>query len=129
MEAAGALGVEVALIHKTLLVKVDSNGRPDFVVGVVPVDALLDLKAVAAAIGAKKAEMAKPTDAERVTGYVVGGISPLGQRKLLRTVIHEDAEIFDTIFVSGGRRGLDIELRGPDLAMLLGARFARIAAR
>lgn len=128
-EAADALGVDVALVHKTLLVQIDRNGRPEFVVGVVPVDASLDLKAIAAAVGVKKAEMAKAADAERVTGYVVGGISPLGQRRRLTTVIDEDAEIFDTIFVSGGRRGLDIELAGNDLATLTGAVFAPIATR
>ena len=128
-EAADALGVDIALVHKTLLVQIDRNGRPEFVVGVVPVDATLDLKAIAAAVGVKKAEMAKPGDAERVTGYVVGGISPLGQRRSLTTVIDEDAQIYDTIFVSGGRRGLDLELAGVDLARLTGAVFAPIATR
>jgi Cys-tRNA(Pro)/Cys-tRNA(Cys) deacylase len=128
-EAADALGVDIALVHKTLLVQIDRNGRPEFVVGIVPVNTTLDLKAIAAAVGVKKAEMAKPTDAERITGYVVGGISPLGQRRLLRTVIDEDAEIYDTIFVSGGRRGLDLELAGPDLAKLTDATFAPIAVR
>jgi Cys-tRNA(Pro)/Cys-tRNA(Cys) deacylase len=128
-EAADALGVDIALVHKTLLVQFDRNGRADFAVGVVPVDGQLDVKAMATALGVKKVEMAKPTDAERITGYVVGGISPLGQRKLLPTVIDADAEIYDTIFVSGGRRGLDIELAGTDLAALTGATFAPIAAR
>jgi Cys-tRNA(Pro)/Cys-tRNA(Cys) deacylase len=128
-EAADALGVDSALVHKTLLVQIDRGGRPEFVVGVVPVDRTLDLKAIASAVGVKKAEMAKPVDAERVTGYVVGGISPLGQRRLLTTVIDEDAEIYDTIFVSGGKRGFDIELAGTDLAKLTGAIFAPIATR
>lgn len=128
-EAADALGVDIALVHKTLLVQVDRRGRREFVVAVVPVDASLDLKAIAAAVGVKKAEMSNPVDAERVTGYVVGGISPLGQRRLLTTVIDEDAEIYATIFVSGGRRGLDIELAGADLAKLTGGVFAPIATR
>ena len=128
-EAADALGVDIALVHKTLLVRIDRNGRPEFVVGVVPVDATLDLKAIAAAVGVKKAEMANPGDAERVTGYVLGGISPLGQRRSLTTVIDEDAQIYDTIFVSGGRRGLDLQLAGVDLARLTGGIFAAIATR
>ncbi len=129
LEAAEALGVNIALVHKTLLVQIDRDGRPEYVVGVVPVDAMLDLKAIAAAVGVKKAEMAKPADAERITGYVVGGISPLGQRRLLTTVIDEDAGLYDTIFVSGGKRGFDIELAGTDPAKLTGAVFAPIAAR
>ena len=129
LEAAEALGVDIALVHKTLLVQFDRNGRADFAVGVVPVDGQLDLKAMAAALDVKKVEMARPADAERMTGYVVGGISPLGQRKLLSTVIDSDAEVYDTIYVSGGRRGLDIELAGADLALLTGGLFAPIAAR
>lgn len=128
-EAAEVLGVEAARVHKTLLAAVERSGRAELIVAVVPVDAQLDLKALAAAVGAKKAEMAKPADAERTTGYVVGGISPLGQRKRLTTVIDDGASRFPTMFVSAGRRGLEIELAAADLATLTGATFAPIAKR
>ena len=126
-EAAEVLGVEATRVHKTLLASIERSGRAELVVAVVPVVAQLDLKALAAAVGAKKAEMAKPLDAERSTGYVVGGISPLGQRKRLTTVIDADATMHPTMFVSAGRRGLEIELAAADLARLTGATFAAIA--
>ncbi len=130
VEAAMALGVEPSRVHKTLLASVEtSSGHIEVVVAVVPVDAQLDLKALALAVGAKRAVMTSATEAERVTGYVVGGISPIGQRKQLRTVIDEDAILFDTIFVSGGRRGLDIELTAEDLAIVTAAVFAPLAKR
>jgi Cys-tRNA(Pro)/Cys-tRNA(Cys) deacylase len=88
---------------------------------------MLDLKALASAIGAKKAVMAEPATAERKTGYVVGGISPIGQKTTLTTVVDETAELFDTVFVSGGRRGFDIELAPADLIALTRARLAPIA--
>ena len=124
LEAAEALGVEPARVFKTLIAEVD--GKPT--VGVVPVSAQLDLKALAIACGTKRAVMADPTNATRITGYVVGGISPLGQRKKLPCVIDASALEHDTIFVSGGRRGLDIELRGSDLVELTDAVVAAIAS-
>ncbi len=121
--AAAALGVEEERVFKTLLARTDR----DFVVAIVPVDSTVSLKALATALGVKRCEMARPEDAQRVTGYVVGGISPFGQKKLLATVIDESSELFDTIFVSGGRRGLDLEIAPADLIAALGARSAPIA--
>ena len=128
-EAAAALGFDPALIHKTLVADVERNGKRELVVAVVPVDAQLDLKALATAVNGKRAEMAKAAVAERSTGYVVGGISPLGQRKPLLTVIDEDAVLYDTIHVSAGRRGLEIELSAEDLRALTNGMFAAIAKR
>ena len=122
LEAAEALGVEPARVFKTLLVGVD--GR--LVVGVVPVTGQLDLKAVAAAVGGKKAVMADPAAAERATGYVVGGISPLGQKRSHPTVVDSSGGDHDTVFVSGGRRGLDLELSPADLVRLTAAQVAPI---
>lgn len=122
LEAATALGVEPERVLKTLLVSVE--GR--LVVGIVPVSGQLDLKAVAAAAGGKRAEMADPRLAERTTGYVVGGISPVGQRKQLPTVLDESALRFDTVLVSGGRRGLDLELSPHDLVRVTAATVAQI---
>lgn len=121
--AADALGVPHDRLFKTLLAEVD--GR--LTVGVVPVSATLDLKALAAAAGGKKARMAGPRDAERATGYVVGGISPLGQRRRLPAVIDESVSALPTVYVSAGRRGLQIELVPADLVRLTGARLAPIA--
>ncbi|TFD27562.1 Cys-tRNA(Pro) deacylase [Cryobacterium cryoconiti] len=123
LEAAEKLDVDAGRVFKTLLTDVD--GR--LVVGVVPVTGQLDLKALAAAVGAKKAVMADPSLAERKTGYVVGGISPIGQKSRLTTVVDESALTFDTVFVSGGRRGFDIELTPADLARAASAVFAAIA--
>ncbi len=125
LEAAEALGVEPARVFKTLLVDTDKG----LGVGVVPVDTLLDLKAVAAALGAKKATMAEPAVAERVTGYVVGGISPVGQKKALPTVLDASAHEHATILVSGGKRGLDVELAPGDLLALVRGSTAPIARR
>ncbi len=122
MEAAEALGLAPEQVLKTLLTSVD--GR--LVVGVVPVSGQLDLKAVAAAVGGKKATMADPADAERATGYVVGGISPVGQRRAHPTVLDESALAFDTVYVSGGRRGLDLGLAPADLVRVTGAVVAAI---
>jgi Cys-tRNA(Pro)/Cys-tRNA(Cys) deacylase len=110
-------------VFKTLLAETDSG----LVVGIVPVDGKLDLKALATAVGAKRAVMADPAVAERRTGYVVGGISPIGQKTDLPTVLDETAELFDTVFVSGGKRGLDLELTPADLVTATGAILAPIA--
>jgi Cys-tRNA(Pro)/Cys-tRNA(Cys) deacylase len=123
LEAAEVLGLPPEQVFKTLLADVEG----ELVVGIVPVGGKLDLKALAAAVGAKKAEMADPRAAERSTGYVVGGISPLGQRKALRTVLDETAVLFDTIYVSGGRRGFDLGLAPDDLLALTGGITADIA--
>jgi len=124
LEAATALGIDPARVFKTLLVSVEGA----LAVAVVPVSGSLDLKKCAAALGGKRAAMADPKDAERRTGYVLGGISPLGQRQPSPTVIDESALGFPTILVSGGRRGLDIELDPADLVGLTKARSAAIAA-
>jgi Cys-tRNA(Pro)/Cys-tRNA(Cys) deacylase len=123
LEAATALGVPPEQVFKTLVAKVD--GR--LVVAVVPVSGSLDLKALAAAVGGKRAEMADVAEAERSTGYVVGGISPLGQRRPLTTVVDEAATAFDEVLVSAGRRGLDISLAPVDLVRITGAVLAPIA--
>jgi len=122
LEAAQALGVPSDRVFKTLLADVD--GRP--AVGVVPVSSQLDLKALAAALGGKRAVMTDPAVAERITGYVVGGISPLGQRRRLPTVVDASALEFPTVFVSAGRRGLEVELAPADLVRLTGATTAPI---
>ncbi|GAB13844.1 Cys-tRNA(Pro) deacylase [Arthrobacter globiformis] len=122
MEAAEVLGIDPARVFKTLMVEVDGK----LAVGVVPVSGNLDLKAIAAALGSKKAAMADPAAAERRTGYVLGGISPLGQRQPSPTVVDESALTLDTILVSGGRRGLDVELDPRDLVRLTKAVTAAI---
>ncbi len=123
LEAAERLGLDPDLVFKTLLASVD--GR--LAVGIVPVTRLLDLKALAQALGAKRAEMADPAVAERKTGYVVGGISPIGKKTALPTVLDESAIPAETIFVSGGRRGLDLELAPDDLIAVTGGRYAPIS--
>lgn len=123
-EAATALGLNPSRVFKTLVVVVDD--RP--VVALVPVERRLDLKALARAAGGKRAEMARPADAERWTGYVVGGISPLGQRKRSATFVDASALEDPLVYVSGGRRGLELELRVEDLLALAGARTAPITA-
>ena len=123
LEAADVLGLDPGQVFKTLMTDVDGQ----LVVGIVPVSGKLDLKALAAAAGGKKAEMADPKLAERRTGYVVGGISPIGQKLRHVTVLDETAELYDTVFVSGGRRGFDIELAPADLVRATGAIIAAIA--
>jgi Cys-tRNA(Pro)/Cys-tRNA(Cys) deacylase len=123
LEAASALQVEPERVFKTLLVAVDAT----LVVGVVPVTAMLHLKSLAAAVGGKRATMADPAVAQRRTGYVVGGISPLGQKHLHPTVLDETVELYETVFVSGGRRGFDLEIAPTDLARLTAARIVDIA--
>jgi Cys-tRNA(Pro)/Cys-tRNA(Cys) deacylase len=124
LEAATALDLDPDRVFKTLLADVD--GR--LVVGIVPVTGKLDLKRLAAAVGGKRATMADPSLAERRTGYVVGGISPIGQKTAHPTVIDETAQLYDTVFVSGGRRGFDLELAPGDLAAVTSGLFADIAA-
>ncbi|QDY76301.1 Cys-tRNA(Pro) deacylase [Streptomyces qinzhouensis] len=121
-EAAEALGVSPDRVFKTLVADVDG----ELTVAVVPVAGQLDLKALASAVGGKRAAMADPAAAERTTGYVRGGISPLGQRKRLRTVLDASAGAHTTICVSAGRRGLEVELAPGDLAALTGAVLAPI---
>ena len=123
LEAAEALGLEPASVYKTLVASVDGA----LAVALVPVDRSLDLKALAGALGGRRAEMAAADAAQRATGYVLGGISPLGQRKRLPTVVHEDALLLSTIHVSAGRRGLELALAPADLVRLTGARTAAIA--
>ena len=121
--AAVALGVELERVFKTLIATVDER---DHVVAIVPVSGQLSLRELAAAVHAKRAEMCLPETAQRLTGYVVGGISPFGQKRPLTVVIDETCVLFDTIFVSGGRRGLDIEIAPGDLIAVLGALTAPI---
>jgi Cys-tRNA(Pro)/Cys-tRNA(Cys) deacylase len=123
LEAAEALGVPPAHVFKTLLVRGDAG----LGVGVVPVDRQLDLKAVASALGVKRVTMAEPAEAERVTGYVVGGISPIGQRRALPTVVDASAMELDRVYVSGGRRGLDLSMAPADLVAATRATTAAIA--
>jgi Cys-tRNA(Pro)/Cys-tRNA(Cys) deacylase len=122
--AAAALGVEPARVFKTLVATVD--GR--LAVGVVPVAAALDLKALAAALGSKRAAMAEPAAAQRATGYVTGGISPFGQRSRLPLVVDTSAIAWPTVFVSGGRRGLQVEVDPADLVRITGAVLAAVSS-
>jgi Cys-tRNA(Pro)/Cys-tRNA(Cys) deacylase len=124
-EAAAALGASPDRVLKTLITEVDGT----LTVAIVPVAGSLDLRALAAAVSGKRAVMADPAVAQRKTGYVLGGISPVGQRTKLRTVLDESALLFDTVFVSGGRRGLDVELAPSDLARITGAVVAAVARR
>ncbi|MEU6081949.1 Cys-tRNA(Pro) deacylase [Streptomyces sp. NPDC047108] len=121
-EAAQAMGVEPERVFKTLLAEVDGA----LTVAIVPVAGSLDLKALAAAVGGKRAVMADPAVAERTTGYVRGGISPLGQRRRLPTVLDDSASSYGTVCVSAGRRGLEVELAPSDLASLTDAVLAPI---
>jgi len=123
LEAAAAIGVEADQVFKTLCAYVDGH----LSVGIVPVSGMLDLKGLAHALGGKKAEMAPAADAERSSGYVVGGISPIGQRRALPTVLDETAELYDVVYISGGHRGLDIGLAPADLVRVTSAVVAPIA--
>jgi len=123
LEASEKLGVDANRVFKTLVV---SLGK-ELVVAIVPVNKLLDMKQLAKSAGAKKASMADAKEVERTTGYVLGGVSPLGQKKRLKTYIDHSASEFETIFVSAGRRGLEIELSANDLFIALQAAYAEIA--
>ena len=123
-EAADALGLDHDRVFKTLVVVADD----ELIVAVVPVSCQLSMKRLAAVVSAKKATMCAVDRAERSSGYIIGGISPIGQRKRLRTVIDETAELFDTVYVSGGKRGMDIGLAPADLIAVLDAQVASITA-
>ena len=125
-ESVAALGFDAAMVFKTLVAEL-VGGPLQMVCAVVPVSGQLDLKAIAHAADAKRASMADPAVAERITGYVVGGISPLGQKRQLPVWIDSSAQSHPTIIVSGGRRGLSIEVNADDLAHVLSASFADIA--
>ncbi|MBU8909987.1 MAG: Cys-tRNA(Pro) deacylase [Desulfobacterales bacterium] len=122
-EAAMKMGVPEERVFKTLVVQL---GTKELVVGVVPVSSMLNMKLIAKAAGAKKAGMAEASDVVRSTGYVLGGVSPLGQKKKLKTIIHSSAIKYPTIFVSAGRRGLEIELQPRDLEKITNGLFAEI---
>ena len=124
LEAVEVLGLPGEQVFKTLVAEVDGK----LAVGIVPVVAQLDLKAFAAAIGGRKAAMAPADAAQRATGYVLGGISPLGQKRQLPTFLDESAYALQTVYVSGGRRGLEIELAPADLGRLAGAERAELCA-
>jgi Cys-tRNA(Pro)/Cys-tRNA(Cys) deacylase len=124
-EASEKLGIPASRVFKTLVAQID--GR-ELVVAVIPVSSMLSMKQIAKAAGSKKAEMANGTDVERSSGYILGGVSPLGQKKRLRTFIDSSAENFATIFVSAGRRGLEIELSTQDLAKITDGKMVVICA-
>ena len=120
LQAAEAMGVSPGIVFKTLMAELD--GKP--VCAVVPSDEEVNMKKLAAALGGKSAHMMKPADAERLTGYKVGGISPLGQRRSVPTAIDELATLYDEIYLNGGQRGLQIRIGPDDLVRFLGARLA-----
>jgi len=124
-EAATKLNISQARVFKTLLVELNSK---ELAVAVLPVSHQLSLKNIASCLNVKKAVMANKDDAQRSTGYLLGGISALGQKKRLKTVIDESASNFDTIYISAGKRGLEIELDPKDLCKLLNAKFERITS-
>jgi Cys-tRNA(Pro)/Cys-tRNA(Cys) deacylase len=123
LEAADKMGVTQERVFKTLIVILDNK---ELVVGIIPVSSMLSMKLIAKAVGAKKATMADKLDVERSTGYVLGGVSPLGQKKRLKTIIDSSANNYSTIYVSAGRRGLEIELSPADLAKLTNGKFVDI---
>jgi Cys-tRNA(Pro)/Cys-tRNA(Cys) deacylase len=128
LEAAEALGLDPAHVFKTLVARLEGGARAGaLAVALVPADRQLDPKALAHALGAKRADLAEPAATERATGYVVGGISPLGQRRPLPTVVDAGALELPELYVSGGRRGLELALAPADLVRLTGAAVAVIA--
>lgn len=128
MEAATALGLDPDQVFKTLVISGDGPGGAEVAVAIVPVSTKLSLKAAGAALSLKRVEMCDPAVAQRLTGYVLGGISPFGQKKRLRTVIDETSQLYDTVYVSGGRRGLDVGVGPDDLVAVLDATVADITA-
>jgi len=124
LEASEKLRVDPERVFKTLIVRTDTG---ELVVAVIPVASMLSMKLIAKVVGAKKAEMAAKSDAERSSGYVLGGISPMGQRKKLKTIIHTTAQAFPTVYVSAGRRGLEIELSPEDLRKSVNGSYAVIS--
>lgn len=125
LEAAEKLGLSEERVFKTLVVNIDNK---ELAVAVVSVSSMLSLKLMAKAAGAKKAEMANKADVQRSTGYVLGGVSPLGQKKKLKTFIDGSAQAFETILVSAGRRGLEVELSPLDLKILVNGAFSNICS-
>jgi len=125
LEAAEKIGVSAEQVFKTLVVKLDGK---QLAVAIIPVGEMLSMKAIAKASKAKKAVMAEAAEVQRSSGYVLGGVSPLGQKRVLATMIHESAATLEKIYVSGGRRGLDIELAPKDLKQLLNAQFSPLTA-
>lgn len=124
LEAADKLQIEAQRVFKTLLVLSEQN---ELLVGILPVNQQLNLKAIASAAGVKKVQIADPKLAERTTGYLVGGISPIAQKKALRTFIDQSALRFETIYISAGRRGLEVELAADALQQVTQAHFAPLA--
>jgi Cys-tRNA(Pro)/Cys-tRNA(Cys) deacylase len=122
-EAAEKLSLEAAQVFKTLVIKLETD---ELAVAVIPVSLTLNLKSSAKSLGAKKAQMADPQSVERTTGYVLGGVSPIGQKKHLKTLIDESAAQFESIFVSGGRRGLEIEIDPADLCTITKGCYAPV---
>ncbi|AWB66197.1 Cys-tRNA(Pro) deacylase [Saccharobesus litoralis] len=125
LEAAEKLGIAQERVFKTLVVSLEGK---ELAVGVIPVACKLSMKQIAKSASAKKAKMAEPAEVERSTGYILGGVSPLGQKKRLKTFIDISAQQYETVFVSAGRRGLEIELSPNDLVKLTNAKFAEITA-
>lgn len=123
LEAAEKMGVPEERVFKTLIVSLDNK---ELIVGVIPVSSMLSMKLIAKAAGGKKASMAEKSDVERSTGYVLGGVSPLGQKKRLKTFIDSSARNYSTVYVSAGRRGLEIELSPDDLAKIISGAFTEI---
>lgn len=125
LEAAEKLNLDANQVYKTLLVELNPK---ELAVGIIPVNCMLSLKNIAKALGSKSAKMANKDEAQKITGYLLGGISPFGQKKRLRTVLDESAKAFKTIYVSGGRRGLDIEVEVKDIEKLLNSTITDITS-